>query len=240
MTVLQEHVAEKAGVSVATVSRVFSGKAGFSKETRNKVLETAQKLGFTPNSFASALRSGKSNNIGVAIREFKYITGNYFGSIISGIAQLSDENNKGLMFATSVSSGVKEAEYIRIAKERRVDGLIVIDQSIKKTELLKLSKPGVPIVLVDRKDSTGRLPSVCVDYSRAVREAVSSLIKLGHKRIAGLTPERKDTFDEYKDKVSGYVDALEEYNLPFCQELLYYFALPDWNCHYRFGPDVLP
>jgi len=191
MAVLQEHVAKKAGVSRATVSRVFSGRGAINKNTKKKVLDIAKELGFTPNSFASALRSGKSNNIGVVIKEFEYITGAYFGAIVSGIAQLNDESNKGLMFATSFGNGKKEPEYIRIAKERRVDGLIVIDQSIREKELLKLSKTGVPIVLVDRKDSKGILPAVCVDYRSAVRQAVSYLIELGHKRVAVLTSDKE-------------------------------------------------
>ena len=217
--ILQQDIARKAKVSQSTVSRVFCENKGIAGSTRKKVMRIARELGFRPNSFASALASGRSNNIGVAINKFEYMTNAYMGSIISGVAQLSDKNNKGLMFATSSHIGKKEPEYIRIARERRVDGLIIIDQLIKEQKLLKLSESGVPVVLIDNKDSRGVLPSVCVAYREIVREATSYLIGLGHRRIAVLMPDLGH-FYEYKEKMAGYKKALERHGLPFRQELV--------------------
>jgi len=224
MAVLQEHVARKAGVSISTVSRVFTGSRPISKNTRKKVMQVAKELGFAANSSASALATGKSNNIGLAVWHFSCLADAYFGSIISGIAQLCDINNKGLMFGTSVSEGKKEPEYIRIAKERCVDGLIVADHTAKEKDLLMLSESGIPVVLIDRKDSKGKLPSVCVDYRAVVNEAVSSLIELGHKRIAVISPNDCTVWLEYREKMYGYVDALKKYDIPFCQELIFTHA----------------
>ena len=122
MSVAISDVAKKVGVSISTASLALRGKPRVSEKTRMKVLQTARELGYTANALASSLKSGRKNLLGVAIYDATFLGGDYIGGILGGIAQITDVNKYGIMFAQSKPLEDAEAEYIRIAKAGRIDG----------------------------------------------------------------------------------------------------------------------
>jgi LacI family transcriptional regulator len=222
MQILQNEIAKVTGVSRSTVSRCLSGSKGVNKVTRERIVKVANEMGFRPNAFAKALATGKANTLGVIIRELSYISRPYMGLVVAGFAGVSDCNDLGMMFALSVASQGNNAldqdpEYLRIIKERRVDGAIVVDMAMPESELNLLSRKKFPIVLLDRKISDSKLPCVRINYRKPIHEAISNLVSLGHRRIAVLTPGVK-LFD-LSEKTTAYMEALEENNIPFDPEL---------------------
>ncbi|MDY6913128.1 MAG: LacI family DNA-binding transcriptional regulator [Planctomycetota bacterium] len=212
-------MARKVGVSIATVSKAIGGKPDVSKETRKRVLKVAGELGFSPNASARALARGRTDVLGVTLRNMNYLSGPYIGSIVSGIAEISDQNGFGLLFAKTIANtGQKYSEYIQFAKEKRFDGVFIMDQRARESDIRLFSEMNVPAVLVDRKISGNALPTVCVNYRKAVCEAVSYLIGLGHHRIALISPYFK--VYEYKEKLAGYKDALESHGLSLDKQLI--------------------
>lgn len=212
-------VARKVGVSIATVSKAMRGKPDVGEETRHRVLRAAKELGYRPNASARTLALGRSECLGVVVRDLHFISGPYIGLIVSGIAEISDDNSLGLSFARSAENAdQKEPEYIRFARENRFDGAIVIDHDAHESYLRMLSEIKLPTVLVNRTISDGVLPVVRINYRKAIREVTSYLIDMGHRRIALISPYFK--FYEYREKLAGYKDALEVHGLALDRQLL--------------------
>lgn len=219
MAVALKEVASKAGVSLATASMAMRGNYRISDKTRVKVERVAGELGFCPNASAKALARGRTDVLGVILRNMNYLSGPYMGSIISGIAETSDKNGFGVLFARSIeNTGQKYPEYIQFAKEKRFDGVLVMDQRAQESDIQLLSEMNVPAVLVDRRISDNTLPTVRVNYRKAVCEATSYLINQGHHRIALIAPHFK--FYEYKDKLAGYKDALTLHGISLDKQLI--------------------
>ena len=219
MAVALRDVAKAAGVSVATVSMAMRNNLEIAQATRKKVLKTAKNLGYRPNASARALVSGRTDILGIVVKDLSYLAGPYMGAVVGGIAEVADNNGLGIMFARS--NAVKdegESEYLRMLKEGRIEGVIIIDQAIPESDLCGFSDVNVPAVLIDRKIPNARFPVVRIDYRKAVHRAVSFLVGLGHRRIAAVTPGTK--LFGLAEKVAGYKEALEENGLPFDPELL--------------------
>ena len=190
-----------------------------SDSTKLRIQKVAKELGYAPNFSARVLTMGRTNALGVAIRDLNYIAVPYIGSVVSGIAEISDECNFNLSFVRTVPSGNDdESEYIRFARERRFDGMIIIDQIAKESEIRLLCKMGMPVVTVDRKISRSNIPIVRINYRKATKDATSRLIQLGHRRIAALAPTL-DLFD-MKERMQGYTEALSEHGLAFDENLI--------------------
>ena len=218
MAVVAKDVAKKAGVSVTAVSRALRGKRDIGVKTRQKIQKAAKDLGYAPNAFASALSSGYSNTLGITVQDMHYLCFPYIGSIVGGIATVSDENGFSLGFARSANGNSKGSEYLCLARERRFDGIVMIDQIAKKSELRLLSEMKVPVVLVDRRIPGLGLPSVCIDYRKSVKEIISHLVGLGHRRIAVIS--LSESLMEFKEKLCGYRESLQEHKIPYDQNLV--------------------
>ena len=217
-TVVLLDVAKKAGVSISTASLAVRGQKRVSPQTREKVRKAARELGFFVNASARSLASGRSDNIGVAIHDLRYLSSPYFGGVISGIAQVSDRMNLGLMFARSGGTLAEQKEYFRITMEGRVDGMVIVDQDLPKSRLREYAKLNVPAVLVDRLFPGNNFCVALVDYREAVYEATSHLYSLGHRRIAVITPNVK--MYEYTEKLAGYRQFLLDEGLGFDSDLV--------------------
>ncbi|MDY6914356.1 MAG: LacI family DNA-binding transcriptional regulator [Planctomycetota bacterium] len=219
MAVALKQVAGKAGVSLAVASMAIRGRGRMSDETRAKVKKVAVELGFRPNASARALALGRSEALGVIVRDLHYLSGPYVGLIVTGIAEVSDDNDLGLSFARSAETPSRDVpEYIRFAREGRFDGMIMIDHDARESYLRLLGQMNMPAVLVNRTISDRSLPVVRINYRKAVAQATSHLIDMGHRRIALIAPYFK--FYEYREKLAGYKDALESHGLSLDRQLM--------------------
>jgi len=220
MAISLREVASAAGVSLATASLAMSGRGKLAAQTRHKVKDTARQLGFRPNASARTLASGRSNMLGVAVRDPHYLALSYFGLILSGMAEVGDAKGVGLGFARTMAAGGddNEPEYIRWAHEGRFDGMVVIDQAVKVSELGELSQLEVPVVLIDQQVPEMRIPSVRMDYRCMCRDATRELVRLGHRRIAVIGIG--EGLFSYTEMVEGYKEALQEGDIGFDDKLV--------------------
>lgn len=212
---------------MATASMAIRGRGRVSSQTCLRVKKVAGELGFSPSASARALASGRSETLGVAVRDLYYLSGPYMGSIVAGIAEVADTHNMGLSFARSIPKADSDPEYVRFAKEGRFDGMVLVDQAVQELELSILAEMTLPVVLVDRKGPGRMFPAVRVDYRAAVREAVSHLISLGHQRLAVITPDVE--LFELQEKVGGYKEAMEAHNIPFDRNLIKTYVANDMS-----------
>ncbi len=177
-------VALAAGVHVSTVSRALNpDKRGLiSAEVLRVVEEAALKLGYRPNRAASALRTGRTQTIGVLLPD---ITNPVFPPILQGI-EASAAARGYFVFVTNVVDAALARPIVERMLAQRVDGLVMAIATRDDPLVDYIGKAGLQAVLVNRADETGRLPAVVSDDRLAMKLAVDHLVTTGHRRIGHL------------------------------------------------------
>jgi LacI family transcriptional regulator len=208
-------VAELAGVSLATVSRVINPGAKVSEKTRQKVLDAMRELGYQPNSIAQSLATRSSNAIGVVVSE---LHGPFFGAMISAIEMTLKAAGKFVLIAAGHSKEEQEREAIRFLVGRNCDALIVHVERLSDKFLVEHDHDTTPIVVMNRK--VRGLTDHCFSLNNELGGylATKSLIKHKHKRIAYVSGPL-DWVDA-KQRFAGHKRAMEEAGLKFDDRLL--------------------
>lgn len=210
-------VAKKAGVSIATVSRVINRNTNVNEQTRSKVLKAIKALKYKPNRVAKRLRSKStsSNLIGVLIPD---IQNPFYVDVLRGIEDVAYDNNYALIMCNFNQDENKEKLYIDILQSEGIDGLIAAPAHEKDVKIVNLVKEGLPIVCVDRGLVDVDVDVVLVNNHEGAFNAVNHLAKKGYKRIAcisGLTQ-----IPSSQMRLKGYKDALEANKLTYDADLV--------------------
>src|SRR5262245_59075794 len=174
-------VAELAGVSLATVSRVINPGAKVSDKTRQKVLSAMQELGYRPNSIAQSLATRTSNSVGVLVSE---LHGAFYGAMLSAIEETLRAAGKFVLVATGHSKEEQESEAIRFLVGRNCDALIVHVEALSDKFLVEHNKKSTPLVVVNRKVRGLADRCFSLNNEQGGYLAALSLLGLGHRRIA--------------------------------------------------------
>jgi len=202
-------IAERAGVSVATVSRVLNNSKPVSEELRDKVLKVVKETGYKPNALARSLIKQRTGTIGVIIPDLDNET---FADLIKGIELILDENDYVLVVTNTMGQVEKELEMFHLFEEKRVDGIIFSGVSLTEEHKEFFSNFEIPTVVVGQQFKELNFPSVTIDNFQAAFDMTQYLIDLGHKKIAMI---RGPMYDQQagKERVLGYKTALRENNL---------------------------
>lgn len=214
-TTLKE-IAKDAGFSVTMTSRVLGNYGSFSEATKKAVLKSAEKLNYQPNLVARSMRSGSTKAIGVIVNS---VLENFWMTLFRGIEQSA--LNAGYQVILCDSGGGnpdKERKNLELLSERNVDGLILSPSFGAHQMLKKLSRNGLPVVLIDTEIKGIDVPAVTVDNCGGAYEAVEYLIKLGHGRIGIVTGGDKGNTSV--ERLSGYIDAHKRHDLPILDEMI--------------------
>jgi LacI family transcriptional regulator len=201
-------VASRANVGIATVSRVLNGEEYVAAATRERVLAACHDLGYTRNNLARSLKTGATDNIGVAImsRHAPVILNPFYAVVIGGIEQALEDAGKHLL----LSSLRRRDELIDLAREGRVDGLIVVGCDIADHELARLAESGRSVVLIDNEFDG--LTSVSTDNHQGGRLAAEHLLATGSTRPA-FVAENLDN-PNFKQRLAGFRSVLDEAGVP--------------------------
>jgi LacI family transcriptional regulator len=182
----QVDVARLAGVSRATVSYVVNGvtegRVPISEETRQRVLEAIEELGYEPDARAQALRSGSTKTIALIIPDLR---NPHFCEYATGIEEAARAAGYHLLLSSTTMNDEYAVEIFKDLARRRFDGLIIassfILEAVEAQAILKqVRERGLPIVEMDENYG---VDSVSADYREATREVMSYLLSLGHRRI---------------------------------------------------------
>ena len=174
-------VAKEADVSLATVSRVINGSEVVREDTRIKVQEAIEKLGYKPNAIAQGLALQKTTTIALIVPEASYF---YTGQIINGLIDVAKIYKYNIMLHTTTEGITEMNDIIENIIKSRVDGVVIFNDKLNKEELNQLTRYQVPIVVIGNKMSDDTVGSVYVDYANLVYEYASGCIKQGEKNIA--------------------------------------------------------
>ena len=197
-------VAEQAGDSVTTVSHVINNSRPVNPETKTRVEQAMQVLGYQPNVLARSLRRGKSQTIGVILPDN---ANPYFAEVVRGIEDTSFSNGYSVMLCNSDNDLEKEHLYTNVLIEKQVDGIIFVAAGLSEENINNLQKRGVPSVLVDRQVPGVEIDSVFGDNQAGGFLAVNHLVGLGHTAIACITGPRG--VRSSSERIAGYRQALE-------------------------------
>lgn len=208
-------VADRAGVSVATASRVLSGHPSTSERARAAVSDAAHQLGFRPNAQARSLRKTRTQTIGLVLPDVR-------NPFFADLAHAVEQRARDVGYATLLGNANEDAEqqdrYFDVMLTQRVDGLIAAPQG-DLADLQAVLDSGVPTVFVDRVIPGTTVPSVTPDNVTGVQDAVRHLTGLGHRRIGYIAgPQSTSTGRErlaaYSAAVAGS-DAEDDAGLIF-------------------------
>jgi LacI family transcriptional regulator len=198
-------VAREAGVSYGTVSRVINDSPNVKDETRERVKEVIQKLGFVGNRSARSLVSGRSQVIGMLLPDLGTA---YIGEIIRGIDIELESEHYDLMLYTTHRREAKESGYISSLIQGGVDGVILVLPRNPANYLEKLRDLQFPYVLVDHQGIDDLGPAVGAANFQGAFDATQYLLSLGHSQIAIITGSMDLGCSQ--DRLAGYRSALEK------------------------------
>jgi len=196
-------IAERAGVSVNTVSRALNDKPDISAATRERVRAIAKTLGYTPNKLARSLLRGRSETLGLVVTD---CTDPYYSALIRAVESAAAQRGFGLLLTTSDEDVGKEVRGLSQLLEHRVDGVLLVPVDVTAKHVSTLLNSGRPVVLLSRRPPDYLGGFVGTDNFLAAELAVAHLVKLGHTRIARL--DRTGTASSAEEIRRGFRHAL--------------------------------
>jgi DNA-binding LacI/PurR family transcriptional regulator len=208
-------VAERAGVSTATVSRVLSGTAGVREPLKTKVFEAARALGYRPNRAARELRARTSRTVGVLIPD---IENPFFTSVVRGIEDTLQASGYTLLLANYNEDPARELAHLETFRAENIAGLIFAASESPSSLYGDMIEGGMPMVAVSRVPGRLRTDQVTVANREGAYNATAHLISQGHKRIALVNGPA--TLSTARDREQGYRDALRDAELSVDEDLI--------------------
>jgi len=226
-------IADKAGVSIATVSKVLNGLGGISNETTELVLSIAKELNYRPNLYARSLKKGQSQTIGIITEDLTVFN---TPPIIDGIGAACEENGYRYLLENmrlnrlNIDPDTNADKYNQLTNEAidvmmsmQVDGIIYVSCHSHKVLPHPLNQ-NIPFVCAYCGSPSLAIPSVFYDDKKAGHQVTSLLIKQGHKIIGTITGPNDSIHS--RNRLIGYQEALFDHNIPYNP---YLTVQGDWN-----------
>lgn len=210
-------VANRVGVSLATVSRVVNGNSNVRDSTKRKVLDAIEELGYHPNAVARGLASKKTTTIGVVMPD---VTDMYYAELARGIDDVANMYHYDVLLTNTDEDPVRETMAVNNLSSKQVDGIIFMGNELDREVLNTIAAADAPVVLAGSVDSEGKLPSVNINYVNAIQEATETVINHGHRRVALVTGPMSHAINRLH-RLVGYQAGLEAAGIEFDEGLLF-------------------
>lgn len=206
MSIKMDEVAKYADVSMKTVSRVVNGEAGVNATTREKVLKAIADLGYVPHTSARRLAQGRAGVIGLVLPN---VASPYTNILLETILTQANRSEYGVL--VNLYPGTKNEQILNLFLSRQIDGVIVgaIQENVHQL-VDEFNANSLPFVLLEPnlpEKETLAMPVINITDREGVNEAVTYLIKLGHRRIGFVSCSL--THETYRNRLYGYQDALQ-------------------------------
>jgi len=224
-------IADHLNMSVSTISKALKGYSDISKETRELILATAEKMNYVPNTSAVNLRTRQTKTIGVVVPSTEH---QFFSKILSGIIDEAEKFGYLVIILQSNENYNIEKRQLQLLNQNRVDGILISlsNETHRFAHIEKLMEAGMPVVLFDKTTKLLSCSKVAIDDRKAAYAAVECLLKKGYRRIAHFRGPHIPQVSI--DRFLGYKQALADYNIPFDASLVY---VCDKNDDFKDGYD---
>lgn len=215
-TVTIYDVAERAGVSMATVSRVVNGNQNVKPATRKKVMEVIEELDYRPNAVARGLASKRTTTIGVIMPE---IDNTFFANLANGISDIAAMYHYDILLATIDGNHNNDVTVFNSLLAKQVDGIVYIGYYLSERLYHEFTRSRTPIVLAGTQDQCHKIPSVNINHLQAAKEVVSMLA--AHNEKVALVCGPLTEFINGHEYLAGYKEALKEQNRDYFEGLVF-------------------
>lgn len=213
MATIQD-VVEKAGVSIATVSRVINNSPKVLPDTREKVLAAIRELDYHPNKLAQQFRSQQTKNILVLLPK---AGDEFYSDILKGIDKVASETGYHIFLVNTHNDSQLERYYFETLVQKQYDGIINFSATLPKEYMSEIAQQ-YPVVVGIRYLEDAGLPNVSIDNLAASREITEYILNLGHKKIAYLCGNSGQPI--YMSRLEGFCQALKQRDLPVDEQLI--------------------
>ena len=205
-------IAKELKITAATVSRALNNNPKISEKTRNLVLATADKLNYKQNRLAVALKSGRSNNVGVVV---PFINKNFFASVIRGIEEELYPKGFHVIICQTHEENDREKKIFQNLMNAQVDGILVSTSFTNKNkdQLNQVFKKNSPFIFFDRVLNFDGISTVSIDDYQGGFDATEHLINQGCQRIAHFNVDQN--IELYNNRFNGYKDALSKHGIAY-------------------------
>ncbi|HMA02548.1 MAG: LacI family DNA-binding transcriptional regulator [Gemmatimonas sp.] len=207
-------VARAAGVSVATVSRVWNEAAFVSPETRRRVAEVAARLGYSPHGAARSLITRTTYALGVLLPD---LYGEFFSEIIRGIDHMAQANGYHILVSSSHDSKDEIDAALR-SMRGRVDGMIIMSPDLETRRTLHALQGNFPVVLLNGGAEAKEFDTITIENHEGARQMTLHLIARGHRRIAMIGGPQRNY--DATERLRGYRTALAESGIELDESLI--------------------
>ncbi|WP_410513501.1 LacI family DNA-binding transcriptional regulator [Paenibacillus sp. BR2-3] len=213
-------IAKAAGVSVTTVSRALNGYSDVNEDTRLKIRNIADQLGYSPNMAARSLISKKTKTLGLLLSNVTRDSSkdNIAYEVLCGINDRSGELDYDLVLFSTTPQKQRVKSYKTLCQERGVDGVIIMGIRLDDPYLTEIVSSDIPCVLIDITLQGPNVGYVTSDNTNGALTAVTHLLESGHRHIAMINGHTQA--DVSLLRLEGYRQALENYGIPFDESLV--------------------
>jgi LacI family transcriptional regulator len=201
-------VAERAGVSTATVSHVINETRFVSDELKARVHQAMRELNYRPNAIARSLRRRKTQNMGMIVPDISYP---FLAEVARGVEDAGFELGYNVILCDSDGDLEREADYIGLLQEKKVDGIVFVATGESSSHVRALIEQGMPVVVCDRELPGVEVDTVIADNVGSGHQATEHLIGLGHRRIGCIAGP--PVLEISNKRVEGYKKTLEKYGV---------------------------
>lgn len=211
-------VAKEAGVSTMSVSRAINNKKGISKETRQRILDIANKLGYRPSGVARSLSTNRTYSVGILVPD---ITFHFFSHIVRGAEEVASKRGYNLILANTFKDDSREEAALSSLWDKRVDGAILYGSFLPQEQLLNYIDLFQHTVMINCEISetiANRVATINIDDVQGAYIGTNHFIESGCENIAILTAPGISIAG--KRRLEGYKQALREASIPLNEELI--------------------
>jgi DNA-binding LacI/PurR family transcriptional regulator len=205
--VTMRQIAERAKVSIGTVSHVINETAAVRPKLRERVLEAIRSMGYQPSALAQGLRKNRTNMLGMVIPD---ITNPFFPSVVRGVEDVAYKRSFRVILCNADNDPAKEASYVSELRSYRISGLLIIPSGGADIadHLKAYASASVPVVCIDRVPDGWKGDAVLVANTEGAYQAARHLIQMGHKRLAVISGPLGLT--NSAERLKGFTRALNE------------------------------
>lgn len=205
-------VAREAKVAISTVSNVINNVNNVSSETKARVLDVIERLGYVPNYNARTLKTNKKNTIGLFLSS---IQGDYYRQLTQAVHLQCKE--AGYVLSVHVSNENTSEEVYGMIVSSGVEGALIMNESLKNEHIKRIAKTNLPMVFLDREQEGEYIASVTADNYSGALQMMEYLVRQGHRRIGYI---HGIECTDNKERYQAYLDILQKYDLPFEQDVI--------------------
>lgn len=210
-----EQIAEDLNISGASVSRALNDRPGVSQPLRERILQRARELNYTPNLIARGLATSQTFTLGFFVREkpdMSAQTDPFYGKVLQGVEQVSADSEYHVAIGMLTSDILNAPGEFRFVRERRIDGMVLAGPDIPTDFIVAMQSANIPIVLVDNKLAHSAVDCVNTDDEAGGYDAAQHLIEGGHREIGVISGPQH--WHSSARRIRGMQQALTEAKLP--------------------------